>query len=176
MTQTTSSAGNAMDALDLLMDDHERVRELFEEFEGTEDSRIKRQIFEAVRNELIIHTKLEEEIFYPSVRAKINDDDLVDEAEEEHHIAKMVLDEMEGMHPDHDRYTAKFMVLAESVNRHIREEEEEMFSKVRAADLDLEGLGEHMAARKQELRKEMGMAYPTHKPRPEGVMHRPRNL
>jgi len=165
-----------MDALDLLMDDHERVQELFEEFEGIQDSYIKRQIFKAVHNELIIHTRLEEEIFYPAVRAKIDDDDLIDEAEEEHLIAKMVLDEMGSMHPDNDRYNAKFMMLAESVSRHIREEEGEMFPKVRAADLDLDKLGEQMILRKQELMKEMGMAHRADEPRTEGVAHRPRNL
>lgn len=146
------------DAVQLLMDDHEKLQDLFDDFEDTHDAAARKQIFETVRNELTAHTHIEEEIFYPAVRAELGDDDLVDEAEEEHHMAKMLLNELADMSADDERYAAKFTVLAEGVWHHIREEEGEMFPKAKASDLDLEELGERMAARKQELMKEMGGA------------------
>ncbi|MEO5702970.1 MAG: hemerythrin domain-containing protein [Gammaproteobacteria bacterium] len=148
------------DALQFLMDDHEKIQDLFDEFEDTDDVDARRQICETVRNELTAHTMIEEEIFYPAVRAEIDDDDLLDEAEEEHHLATMLLNELENMSPDDEHYVAKFTVLADSVRHHIREEEEEMFPQVKKSDLDLEHLGAQMDARKQELLREIRSATP----------------
>ncbi len=155
MAQITS---NDMDAIELLMDDHAKVQDSFDQFERTQDAETRKQIYDTVRDELIMHTRIEEDIFYPAVRAEIDDDDLLDEAEEEHHVAKIVLSELENMSPDDEHYAAKFTVLAESVRHHIEEEESEMFPKVRESSLDLEDLGEQMDALKQDLKKEIGAA------------------
>jgi hemerythrin-like domain-containing protein len=147
---------DSMDAVELLKDDHEKIQDLFDDFEDTQDTDARRQICEKVHNMLTLHSRIEEDIFYPAVRAELGDDDLVDEAEEEHHVAKMVLSELENMPAGDERYAAKFTVLVESVRHHIREEESEMFPQARKSNLDLEELGEQMAALKQELIKEMG--------------------
>lgn len=161
-------SNDSTDAVELLKDDHEKVQDLFDDFEDTQDIDARRQICETVRNELTVHAQIEEEIFYPAVRAELGEDDLVDEAEEEHHVAKMVLSELENMSPDDEHYAAKFTVLAESVRHHIKEEEGEMFPKVKSSNLDLEHLGEQMATRKQELMKQTGRApYAGEKTRPE---------
>ena len=146
---------DSMDAVELLKDDHEKVQDLFDDFEDTQDTDVRRQICETVRNELTVHTRIEEEIFYPAVRAELGEDDLMDEAEEEHHVAKMLISELENMSADDDHFAAKFTVLAESVRHHIKEEEGEMFPKVKRSNLDLDDLGEQMATRKQELMKEI---------------------
>ncbi|MEW6352874.1 MAG: hemerythrin domain-containing protein [Pseudomonadota bacterium] len=84
---TRKTKGHAMDALKMLREDHERMQALFDKFEQTADQRTERRIVNDALSELKIHRAIEEEIFYPAVRAAIDDDDLMDEAEEEHHVA-----------------------------------------------------------------------------------------
>jgi hemerythrin-like domain-containing protein len=143
------------EAVDMLREDHEKVKNLFDEFEDADEDE-KEQIVRTAINELTIHATLEEEIFYPAVRPVIDDEEQLDEALEEHHVAKLLIAELQDMKPGDERYDAKFKVLAESVRHHIEEEDSEVLSKAEKADeLDLESLGEQMMERKQELQEEL---------------------
>ncbi len=142
------------DAIALLEADHRKVQKAFKDFEKLKESGSKRDKSAIVRetcNDLKVHTTIEEEIFYPAVRRAIKDDNLMDEATVEHAGAKELVAQLESMRPGDDLYDAKFTVLGESVNHHIKEEETEMFPKVRKAKLDLEALGEQMGERKAQL-------------------------
>ena len=140
------------DALRMLKDDHDKVKDLFEKFQNARrDENRKSEIAQTICKELTVHTQLEEEIFYPAVRAAINDDDVMNEAAVEHGSAKELIAEIEKMSPDEYMFDAKVKVLGEFVNHHIREEQNEMFPQVRKTDLDLNALAERMRSRKQQL-------------------------
>jgi hypothetical protein len=142
------------DAVQLLRQDHQKVQDLFKQFEDTEDRKQKKQIAAAALKELKIHAALEEEIFYPAVREEIDEKEKVDEAEEEHHVAKLLIAELERMTPSKDRFEAKFKVLAESVKHHIEEEESSVIPEVEG-EIDGPELGERMAERKAQLEQRM---------------------
>ena len=147
-----------MDAIGMLVADHKKVQKAFKDFEELKKGGSKRGKSDIVRQtcaDLTVHTKIEEEIFYPAARKAIKDADLMDEATVEHAGAKDLIAQLESMQPGDDLYDAKFTVLGESVNHHIREEQNEMFPKVRKTKLDLNALGEQMAQRKAELESEM---------------------
>lgn len=148
-------------ALDLLREDHTKVKELFRQFEQAEDEATKKGIVDAALIELEVHAQLEEETFYPAVRDRVSGDEeheeLMDEADEEHHVAKVLIAELMEMDASESHYDAKFKVLAESVKHHIEEEEGEMFPA--AAEVldssDLTALGTIMEERKQQIMAEM---------------------
>lgn len=145
----------ALDALDLLRADHAKVKAMFLEFDSLrglddEDER-KAELVDEICYELTIHSMVEEEIFYPSVRAAIDDDELVDEAEIEHAGARELISQLEVMYPGDEHFEATVSVLGEEITHHIEKEESDMFSAVRAADIDLDDLAERIAARKEEL-------------------------
>lgn len=147
-----------MNAIDLLKQDHDKVKRIFDKFEKAgeaEDVEEARQLAEKALVELVVHAKIEEEIYYPAVRAKIEDKDLMDEATEEHHVAKLLIRELADSGLKGERWEAKFCVLAESIKHHIEEEEGEMFPEVRKLELDLEDLGARMMSRKDELTREV---------------------
>jgi hemerythrin-like domain-containing protein len=106
---------------------------------------------------LKVHTALEEEVFYPAAREEIDEEEKIDEALEEHHVAKLLIAELSKMKPSDERFDAKFKVLAESVKHHIEEEESEMLPEVEG-ELDTDRLGEKMAQRKQALEVRMNGA------------------
>ena len=141
---------------EMLREDHQKVKDLFEEFENAEEAEDKLRIVRTALMELEIHAALEEEIFYPAVRAQIEEDDehIMDEALEEHHVAKFIMRELQNMKPGDERFDAKFKVLAESVKHHIEEEESEILPKAEELDLDQERLAEEMTERKQELQQQ----------------------
>jgi hemerythrin superfamily protein len=158
MPKTQSKTANAVD---LLKEDHDKVKKAFKEFEKLDraDTDSCRQMVETVCSDLKVHTTLEEEIFYPAVREAIDDEDLLNEAAVEHETAKMLIEQLENMEPDDPNYYATFTVLGEYVMHHVKEEEGEMFPQAKKAkDLDLEALGERMKARKEELMAEMEQA------------------
>jgi hemerythrin superfamily protein len=101
--------------------------------------------------ELSVHAKVEEEIFYPAVRKAIDEDDLMDEADIEHAGAKSLIAQVEAMKPGDDHYDAKVTVLGEYIDHHVKEEQNEMFPKVKKAKVDTVQLGERISKRKQEL-------------------------
>ncbi len=141
---------NQQDAVVILKKDHAKVKDLFDQFEETEQRAQKIRIAAMVIKELKAHAAVEEEIFYPTVRATVGDK-IMNEALEEHHVAKMLIAELEKMTGVEDQFDAKFTVLAENIRHHIEEEEDDMLPRAREADIDFEELGEALLARKQEL-------------------------
>ncbi len=164
-----SKAGSAANtgATGMLREDHRRVKELFDEFERTEERPAKHRLVARALVDLTIHAKLEEELFYPAARRKIPDAELMDEAAEEHHVMELLIGELASMNPADARYDAKFLVLAENARHHIQEEEQEMLPKIERSGLDLESLGQDMSERKTTLAEEVslesirGEAWPT---------------
>jgi len=158
---TTSSATTRdQDAFALLTADHRRVKSLFREFdslkdEGDDDQ--KAALVETICNELKVHAQVEEEIFYPAVRDAIDDDDLMDEADVEHASAKQLIAQIEQLDVGGDHYDAMVTVLGEYIDHHVKEEEGDMFSKARKADIDALALGDAISARKAELKEELGI-------------------
>ena len=161
-TQSGARAGtqsNAMaagqDAIALLTADHREVSDMFEQFEqlGDRATASKEKLKDKICKALIAHTTIEEEIFYPAVRAANVEEgeDMVDEAIVEHAAAKDLIKQLQEMQPDDDLYDAKVKVLSEQIEHHVKEEEKEMFPKAKKAGLDLLALGQEMALRKQEL-------------------------
>jgi len=141
------------DATHLLAEDHRTVEGLFERFETASGDGRKEKLARQICTELKIHSMIEEEIFYPALRGKISDEDL-DEAYVEHDGAKTLINEIEAGGPDEEFYDAKVKVLKEQIEHHVEEEEKirgNIFQQARAADVDLEALGDAMAARKAEL-------------------------
>src|SRR6185312_14865601 len=105
--------------------------------------------------ELTVHTIIEEEIFYPACKEKVEDDDLVEEALVEHDGAKVLVAELEAGSPDEEFYDAKVSVLSEMIKHHVKEEEkrsEGLFAKAREAGLDMEELGTRMKSRKEQFK------------------------
>ena len=149
-------ATSAPDAIALLKADHRKVEGLFEDFEKATASAKKAALVRQICTELTVHTKIEEEIFYPACRGKIEEDTL-DEAYVEHDGAKMLIAELMDGAPDDAFYDAKVKVLSEEIKHHVKEEEarsEGMFAQAREAGLDMDALGEAMRARKAELMAE----------------------
>jgi hemerythrin superfamily protein len=150
MAKTKSKA---MDAIALLKADHDEVKQAFKQFEKMdhEDAAAMEELVSGVCEALKVHTTLEEEIFYPAVRAAIDDDDIMNEAQVEHQSAKDLIEQLEGMDASDPMYPATFTVLCEYVLHHAKEEEDEMFPSAKKAKLDMEELGEQLRARKDEL-------------------------
>jgi hemerythrin-like domain-containing protein len=153
--QTARRSARRSDAIALLKKDHRTVLGMFKEFqkltdkEGSEAD--KASLAKQICEELKVHTTIEDEIFYPAVRAAIDEELLMDEAKVEHESAKALIAEIEGMEPSEELYDAKVTVLGEYIKHHVDEEQNEMFPKARKAKVDLAGLGEQLAARKEEL-------------------------
>lgn len=142
------------DAIALLKEDHRAVEKLFKDFEGAKGDGRKQKLAQRICLELTVHTMIEEEIFYPACDGKV-EGDLLKEAYVEHDAAKLLIAEIEaGDGQSDDFFDAKVQVLGEQIVHHVEEEEEELFPKVRKAEIDLEALGEQLAARKRELLKE----------------------
>ena len=148
-----ASETKAKNGLQMLAQDHRTVEALFERFEKAKGAAAKQAIVAQLCTELKIHTMIEEEIYYPLIRGKVEDDAL-DEAWVEHDSAKLLVNELEAAEPDEQFYDAKVLVLKELIEHHVKEEERQadnLFQQTRAADVDLEALGEQLAARKAEL-------------------------
>jgi hemerythrin superfamily protein len=125
-----------MDAVTLLRNDHKTVEGLFKKFEkaGPNAHKTKQDLVEKIIEELSIHAAIEEQVLYPAAReADPDDEDLVLESLEEHHIVKWVLSELDGMSPEDERFTAKVTVLIENVRHHVEEEESDLFPALRKA-------------------------------------------
>jgi hypothetical protein len=144
-----------MDAIALLKADHRKVEALFEKYEKSRGK--KAEIARQICMELIVHTMIEEEIFYPACRAAGVEEDMMDEAAVEHDSAKILISEVEAGTPDDDYYDAKVTVLSEEIKHHVKEEEKRdgVFAQLKAAGVDLAALGAQMAARKKEIMAEI---------------------
>jgi hemerythrin superfamily protein len=147
------SKAKATGAVELLKEQHDKVKKAFKEFEklGREDAEAQQQLVQRVCEDLKLHTTLEEELFYPAAREAIDDEDILNEAQVEHETAKMLIEQLENMGPEDPNFHATFTVLGEYVLHHVKEEEGEMFPQVKKTDLDLEELGARMRRRMEEL-------------------------
>lgn len=161
-----------MDAITLLKDDHKTVEKLFKRFEKAGDGAYKEKanVAEKIREELSRHAAIEEQLFYPVIRATVDDvEDVTLESLEEHHIVKWVLSELDDMDPKDERFTAKMTVLIENVRHHVEEEEDELFPKVR------EGLGRKDLASLGDAMETARRVAPTH-PHPRAPDTPPGNI
>ena len=143
-------------AIDLLKNDHRTVEELFRQYEGIKDGTddaAKEELVAQICDALTIHAQIEEQVFYPAARRVLQEQgqELLNEAAVEHQTQKDIVARLEMAPTSDPLYDAGVQVLSEYVKHHVREEENELFPKVRATDLDLAALGRQLAKRKQEL-------------------------
>jgi len=151
-----------MDAITLLKTDHDRMRELLTRLEATTERGVKTrtELFATIKGELTVHEVIEEEIFYPELKAHPKAKDIVLEAFEEHHVVDLVMGELENLPVDDESWGAKAIVMKENVEHHMEEEEGEMFKTARSVfdEAELDALGKRMEARKLEAKRELNMA------------------
>ena len=154
-----------MDAIALLKADHDKVKRLLADLETTTERGVKTrsELFATIKGELTIHEIIEEEIFYPELKAHPKAKDIVLEGYEEHHVVDVLMSELEGMDVADETWGAKALVMKENIEHHIEEEEGEMFTKARQVfDRDeLNDLGERMAARKTSAQRELNIPVTT---------------
>jgi len=146
-------ATTQQDAIALLKADHRKVEDLFEQYEKARSNDKKLALAKEICTELTVHTIIEEEIFYPACKGKV-EDDTMNEAYVEHDGAKILIAEIEDSRPEAAFYDAKIKVLSEDIKHHVKEEEqrsEGMFAQAKDAGVDVEALGARLAARKTEL-------------------------
>ena len=155
-SSSRKSASRAPDAIALLKADHALVDDLFKKYDKARGDDRKAALATQICNELKVHTRIEEEIFYPAAREVLREEDLLDEALVEHQGAKDLIAQIESGKPGDELYDAKVKVLGEYIKHHVKEEHEEMFPQVRKTRLDLKALGERMQARKTQLKAGAG--------------------
>ncbi|HTF97888.1 MAG TPA: hemerythrin domain-containing protein [Cellvibrio sp.] len=141
----------AQDATKLLRADHKLVSSLFAQYESARSAEKKKALIEQICQELLVHAQIEEEIFYPTVKDALNDKELVPEARVEHETLKHLIAQLEEGKPGEEEFDAKVKVLSEYVKHHVREEQTEIFPKVKETKIDLNELGEELIQRKEEL-------------------------
>lgn len=148
-----------MNAFQLLKEDHQKVSGIFQQIEPTTEraEKTRTELFAQLKQELDIHARIEETIFYPSIKRAAETREIVLEGFEEHHVIKMLLKELESMPVDTEKWTAKIKVLQENVKHHVEEEEGEMFQKARdvLSEDEINQLGEQMAELKKQLQQQM---------------------
>ena len=154
-----------MDAITLLKTDHDKVKKLLTELESTTERGVKTrsELFSTIKAELTVHEIIEEEIFYPELKAHPKAQDIVLEAFEEHHVVDLLMGELESLDVSDETWGAKALVMKENIEHHIEEEEGEMFTHARRVfdKEELENLGERMAARKESAKQELGIPVPS---------------
>ncbi|HEX6613140.1 MAG TPA: hemerythrin domain-containing protein [Rhodanobacteraceae bacterium] len=149
-------AGKESNAIELLKHDHREVDSMFKQFDAEEDPRSKAEIAQHICLSLIVHSEIEEEIFYPAAQRALDEEDrnLVSEAKVEHMSLKRLIDDIGGSGPDDEMFQARMKVLKEYVKLHVHEEEHELMPQVKKTDIDLEALGSRLTERKQALIQE----------------------
>ena len=150
---------SAMDALELLKQDHQKVKELFEKGQQTKDKKQQKQIFKEIKSELDTHARIEETIFYPAMEEHEELKEMVLESIEEHKQVKTVLREMARLSPNSEKFKPKFKVLKDNVEHHAEEEEEgKMFPEIRKLidSTELEQLGQELEAAKHKRLRRAG--------------------
>jgi len=145
---TKPNPRNPTNVVTLLKRDHAEVKALFEEFASETRQSNKSEIANRICNALTVHATCEEEIVYPAAREALDDDDMIDEAEQEHAAAKDLIAEIETMDVDDGAFDATVTALKECIEHHVAEEEGDMFPKLQATKLDLDELGSRVATRK----------------------------
>jgi hemerythrin-like domain-containing protein len=154
------SSDSPRDAVALLKQDHRSVEALLEQFEEADESE-QSSIAQRVCRMLTVHAQIEEEILYPAAKQAFEaeeDDDIVNEAEVEHGSARELIAKIEGMTAEDEHFAATVKVLGEYVKHHVKEEEGELFPKLKKTDLDLAEMGTQLEERKFELMEQMGIS------------------
>ena len=149
-----SSQPDSQNAITLLRADHQKVTDLFENFEKSRATAKKKVIAQEICKELTVHATIEEEIFYPAAKAALDDTEMVPEALVEHDGVKKLIAEIEGS-AEGEMFEARVKVLSELIKHHVKEEQNELFPAVKKTTLDLTELGSQLAARKTELLEEL---------------------
>ena len=156
------TSSESVNALDLLKRDHDEVDAMFRQFEDMKDdgdAAAKESLVEKICDALTVHAQIEEEIFYPAARRALQQEegkDLLDEAAVEHQTLKDLVGRLESAPIDDPLYDAGVKVLSEYVKHHVKEEEKELFPKVKSSGLDLADLGGKLEARKTQLQARAG--------------------
>jgi hypothetical protein len=151
-----TQAAPALNALELLEQDHRQVEELFDQYDQLKaDDHRKGDLAQKICVALEIHAQIEEEIFYPQARDATKDNDLIDESVVEHATVKNLISEIEEMQVGDNLFDAKIRVLGEIVKLHIHEEEQELFPELESAHIDLEAVGKKLSERKSALLSEI---------------------
>ena len=147
-----------MNAFQLLKEDHQKVSGIFQQLEPTTEraEKTRTELVAKLREELDIHAKIEESIFYPSIKQAAETREIVLEGFEEHHVIKMLLKELDSMPVDTEQWTAKLKVLKENVEHHVEEEEQEMFQKAREvlSEDEINQLGAQLEQMKEQLKSQ----------------------
>jgi hemerythrin superfamily protein len=147
-------------AIALLKADHREVKDLFKQFEAVSSRKGREAKMEELARQiclaLTVHAQIEEEIFYPAAKEAVADGDLLDEAQVEHASAKQLIGQIQRMSASDELFKAKVTVLGEYVNHHVKEEENEIFPAIKPRKIDLDAVGEEMAARKEKLMQRQG--------------------
>lgn len=147
-----------MNAFQLLKEDHQKVSGIFQQLEPTTEraEKTRTELFARLKEELDIHARIEESVFYPSIKQAAETREIVLEGFEEHHVVKMLLKELDSMPVDTEQWTAKLKVLQENVEHHVEEEEGEMFQKAREvlSEDDINRLGAQMEEMKEQLKSQ----------------------
>jgi hypothetical protein len=150
---TSLEGGEAMNAITLLTSDHDKVKKMLNEGESTTERGVKTrtELFQELKAELMIHERIEEEIFYPALKSHPKAKDIVLEGYEEHHVVDEIMGELEATPVTDETWGAKFLVMKENIEHHIEEEEGEMFKQARQVfdAEELETLGARMLALKE---------------------------
>lgn len=145
-----------MNAIELLKEDHKKVEHLFGKVKATEEEEHK-ALFEQIKEELDVHTHIEEKIFYPKMKESENKEleDIIMEGYQEHYQAKELLRDMSELAEDSEVFEPKLSVLMENVTHHVQEEEGEMFPMIEETfdEATLQELGKEMEAEKQNFKK-----------------------
>lgn len=150
-TSRGASTSSGQDAIALLRADHRRVSELYAQYESARSTAKKKALVATICLELSVHARVEEEIFYPAVKAALKDKEMVPEAQVEHASLKELIAQVRDREPDGEMFDAKIKVMSEYTKHHVKEEQNEMFPKAKKTRLDMQELGARIAARKQEL-------------------------
>lgn len=145
-----------MDALELLKQDHQAVKDLFDQIDDAEDGKQRKKLFDQIDTQLNIHAHIEETVFYPEMQKIDELKDMVEEALEEHQEVKTLLEEIEGRDPESDQFIASVEELMENVEHHVAEEEDEMFPKVRERcdQATLDRLGDQLESAKGKQQRQ----------------------
>jgi hemerythrin superfamily protein len=156
-TKTQAHSGLSLaDAIAQLKSDHRLVEELFQQIESATQKGQRQGLIRSVCQELTLHAALEEHFFYPEARKALGDEaDIIDEAVVEHSSLKWLIAQLETESIDSDLYEAKITVLKEYVSHHVKEEENELFPKLKKSSLDMVALGKTLAKAKQDLQTQL---------------------
>ncbi len=146
----TEKGEGGEDVFEMLKADHRHVQDLFTKFEDA-DKRARASIADEALTALEVHAALEEELVYPAVAEVVDDEELINEAKEEHHVAKVLIKELRKMDAEDEGFSTKFKVLGELVSHHIEEEEGEMFPQAQEGGFEPESISDEVSKRKAKL-------------------------